>query len=202
MKRIILAAAVLAASVMILCSGCSRSIVEKPLPGDALIVQGGERFSLYRGDIYVRYDMPGYELDVSADSGELWTWSAEMGEEKLREFHESLQIECGDESGIFTVCRPVELESGEKHWGHIEDENVTVRVVIRKDGKPVGYALLAAWGNNGAYFDNKGLIKAVTFTDADGNCISVSEKRVNELIDKAAEELIVNAGLFSPDNGV
>ena len=84
----------------------------------------------------------------------------------------------------------------------IEADNVTVRALIRKDGRIVGYALICFWGRSGnashPFFSNGEVVKAVCLEYDQ----SLTEEQANARLDEAYEELVIKAGLFDTVNDI
>ncbi|MBO6062123.1 MAG: hypothetical protein J6P98_08455 [Clostridia bacterium] len=167
---------------------------ETPLASDALSAYTGIARNYFIGDLIIRATLPGWEVELTPDKGQIQCVSGELKGEK------TLTRLCGDEELEFSVFDPEGdfsnlPENG--YFGHLRADNVIVRAVLYREGAPAGYAVIAAWGKYGNALYNARVIKAVELTAPEG--ASVTEEQVNALIDKTIYEEIEQQGLFGTE---
>lgn len=169
-------------------------IEETALGGDAVTAMTGMARNMFIGDLSIKLDLPGWEAELTSDKGLIWKVSEELHLEK------TVRCALGEKPQEFTVSDPEgdfsNLPEGD-FFGHLKDDNVTVSIVFRREGKICGYAVVAAWGRYGYTLYNARVIKAVELTALDGS--EITEEQVSSLIAKTVSEKISGAGLFRTD---
>ena len=193
------AALMLTVVLMILAAACQSNELagkrpaEKELNEGAFVLVRGIQTDLYRGDLAVLCDLPGYEIEASCDNGDLHTDGRDPSDGE--QSGKTIRFKADDVFG-FTACSSGSGEEGA--YGHIGADNITIRMILRKDNRIVGYGVIASWGNDGQWsFVNNRLIKAVELFDENGEPAAVTEEEVNRLIDETVKEQIEKPGLFT-----
>ncbi len=195
---IIIIAVVLAAAAAAIgfASVPKDKLFERPLPENVIMAfDGSDReHAPYRGDLAIGVNRFEIEAETTAGSFHV-TDGNDITLEKAPSFTDKLSFDAA-EGASFCICEPDTAEGSATPFGHIKAENVNAKMILRSEGRAVGYALAAAWGNDGNDFTSRKLLKAVVLVDEEGALKPVSDSRVRKLLREAVEEYITGPALF------
>ena len=171
--------------------------VEHPLDENAVTMISAAAVNFFTGDSLIRFDLPGYEVELTTDNGSIWVPS--LIEKEGYGFAKTRRFLCGESPVQACVCDPTGprgyLPDGTP-YGHVDADGVTLTAILRRDGRIAGYVVAASWGEYDDMLYNHRVIKAVELTAPDGGAADVTEAQVRELIADTVRQEIYDKGLF------